>query len=138
MLDMQNQGEIPVLDDLAEYVRNPVFMQFCSEIKNKYKCHEKIEFSRCSWERGWNVKFKKSGKSLCTIYPREGYFTVLVVVGVKEKEAVETILWECTPQLRVLYEKTKTGNGQKWLMIDLEDQGEIFADVLRLIEIRKG
>ncbi len=27
---------------------------------------------------------------------------------------------------------------KKWLMIDLEDQGEMFADVLQLIEIRRG
>ena len=62
MVDMQNQEEIPALEDFAAYIRNPVFMQFCSEIKKKYRCNEKIEFSRCSWERGWNVKFKKSGK----------------------------------------------------------------------------
>ena len=125
MIDMQNQEEIPILEDFAAYIRNPVFMQFCSEIKKKYRCNEKIEFSRCSWERGWNVKFKKSGKSLCTVYPREGYFTVLVVVV------------ECTSELRELYEKARWGNGQKWLMIDLEDQGEMFADVLQLIEIRR-
>lgn len=61
-----------------------------------------------------------------------------MVVGEKEKEAVEAILWDCTPELRELYEKAKWGNGQKWLMIDLEDQGEMLADVLRLIEIRRG
>lgn len=138
MVDMQNQGEILALEDFAAYIRNPVFMQFCSEIKKKYQCNEKIEFSRCSLERGWNVKFKKSGKSLCTIYPREGYFTVLVVIGTKVKEAVEAILCDCTPELRELYEKARWCNGQKWLMIDLEDQGEMFADVLRLIEIRRG
>lgn len=55
MIDMQNQEEIPILEDFEAYIRNPVFMQFCSEIKKKYRCNEKIEFSRCSWERGWNV-----------------------------------------------------------------------------------
>lgn len=39
--------------------------------------------------------------------------------GEKEKEAVEAILWECTSELRELYEKARWGNGQKWLMIDL-------------------
>ena len=60
-----------------------------------------------------------------------------MVVGEKEKEAVEAILWECTSELRELNEKARWGNGQKWLMIDLEDQGEMFADVLQLIEIRR-
>ena len=76
--------------------------------------------------------------SLCTIYPKEGFFTVLVVIGAREKVAVEAILPECTKEVREIYKKTKLGNGQKWLMIDLEDQGEVYEDIFRLIEIRKG
>lgn len=138
MLDIQDRGHQPLLEEIGCYINNPVFMYFCTEIKEKYCCTEKIEFSSCSWEHGWNVKFKKSGKNLCTIYPREGFFTVLVVIGQNEKEFVENILPECTPELREIYQQTKTGNGQKWLMIDLEDQDKLYDDVLRLIDIRRG
>ncbi len=137
MINIQNKGYHPTLLEISECIHNPVFSQFCNDIKDQYKCNEKIEFSSCTWEFGWNVKFRKSGKSLCTIYPREGYFTVLAVIGQKEKEAVENILNECTSKLRDIYHQTKTGNGQKWLMIDLEDKGKMYLDVLRLIEIRK-
>ena len=89
-------------------------------------------------EPGWNVKFKKSGRSLCTIYPRETYFTVMAVVGRREKEAVEAMLPDCAPRLRDLYARTAEGNGQRWLMIDLEDRDEVYRDVLRLIEIRRN
>ena len=113
-------------------------MQFCSEIKNTYKCKEKIEYSSCSWEKGWNVKFKKAGKSLCTIYPREGYLTVLVVVGKREKARVEEILPDCTAEIQNIYEQTKEGNGQRWLMVDLEERGGLYDDLLRFIQIRRG
>lgn len=138
MIDIQNKEYCPLLEEIGEFVNNPVFTQFCAEIKTKYKGNEKIEFSSCSWAYGWNVKFKKTGKSLCTIYPKEGYFTVLVVVGQKEKSAVESILHEYTPKLREVYRQTKTGNGQKWLMIDLEDRDNIYTDVFRLLDIRRG
>ena len=105
---------------------------------SKYNCKEQIEFSSCSWEYGWNVKFKKSGKTLCTIYPRENYFTVLVVVGKKEKDAVKAILQEFNPILRDIYCQTKDGNGQRWLMIDLEDKANMYSDIFRLIDIRRG
>ena len=137
MIDIQEKGYCPTLEEIGAYVSNFVFVQFCKEMKTKYNCNEKIEFSSCSWEYGWNVKFKKSGKTLCTIYPQENYFTVLVVVGQKEKEAVEALLQECTPELRDIYSQTKTGNGQKWLMIDLEDNDEMYSDVFRLIDIRR-
>lgn len=138
MIDLQDKNHSPVLEEIGEYVGNPVFMQFCSEIRNTYKCDGKIEYSSCSWEKGWNVKFKKAGKSLCTIYPREGYVTVLIVVGRKEKEAVEEILTECTIEMQNLYHQTQEGNGQKWLMIDLEDRDRLYSDLLRFIRIRRN
>lgn len=138
MVDIQDRGYCPTLEEIGEYIKNPVFTQFCTDMKTRYNCNEKIEFSSCSWEFGWNVKFKKSGKNLCTIYPREGYFTVLVVIGQKEMEAVHAILEECTPELRDIYMQTKTGNGQKWLMIDLEDKEKMYSDIFRLIDIRRG
>ena len=99
---------------------------------------EKIEFSACSWEHGWNIKFKKAGKTLCTIYPRENHVTVLVVVGSKEKEAVEAMLPGCTAALQELYHRTQEGNGQRWLMIDLEDRDSVYDDLLRMIGIRRN
>lgn len=138
MIDIRNREYCPVLEELSDYIRNPVFTEFCLEIKTRYQCKEKIEFSSCSWELGWNVKFKKAGKNLCTIYPRDGFFTVLVVIGQKEKESVEKILCECSPELREIYEQAKTGNGQKWLMLDLEDKEKMYDDIFRLIDIRKG
>ena len=103
MIDLQDKNICPTLEDLGEYIRNPLFVQFCSEIKSRYQCNEKIEYSACSMEKGWNVKFKKAGKALCNIY-----------------------------------RQTREGNGQRWLMIDLEDQAGLYDDVLRLIEIRKN
>ena len=138
MIDIQNKAYCPALEEIGEYVNNPVFIQFCTDIKSNYGCSEKIEFSSCSWEFGWNVKFRKAGKSLCTIYPKEGYFTVLVVVGKREKKAVEAAFSEFSIEIRDIYRQTKTGNEQKWLMIALEDKDKMYADTLHLIDIRRG
>lgn len=138
MIDIRDKEYCPTLEEFAEYINNPVFLSFCADIKTKHNCKEKIEFSSCSWEYGWNIKFKKSGKSLCTIYPREGYFTVLVVIGQKEKGAVEAVLQKFTPEVRDIYMQMKTGNGQKWLMINLEDKDERYSDIFQLIDIRRG
>lgn len=136
MIDIKDRNYCPTLDEIGAYVQNPVFLKFCSEIIETYKCTPKIEYSCCSMEPGWNIKFKKSGKSLCTIYPRESYFTAMIVVGKKEKNAVLAILPECAERLQEIYDQTHEGNGQKWLMIDLEDLDSIYRDVLRLIKIR--
>ena len=138
MIDIQDKEYCPALEEVGEYVGRPCFLKFCSDIRRKYGCGEKVEFSAGSMARGWNIKFKKAGRALCTVYPREGYFTVLVVIGTKEKEAVEAMLPECEARLQEIYHETQEGNGQRWLMIDLEEEGRMYEEVLRLIEIRRG
>lgn len=101
-------------------------------------CQYPFSYSSCSIKPGWNIKFKKSGKTLCTIYPAESYFTVMVEIGKKEKERTEQLLPQCTAILQDIYAQTKEGNGQRWLMIDLEDDEELFDDLFRLIDIRRG
>ena len=137
MIDLRDKNTPPTLEEIGAYVQNPVFTVFCSAIKTAYQCGETIEFSSCSWEPGWNLKFKKSGKTLCTLYAKEGYFRALTVVGRREKEFVEAILPECTAELQTLYRQTPEGNGQRWLIMEITEQNELYRDLLRLIQIRK-
>lgn len=136
MIDIQDFNYVPTAEEISDFVGNQLVNDFFTKMEQECKARCKIEFSKCSWEYGWNVKFKKSRKSLCTVYPRENYFTVLVVVGNKEKEEVENILQGLSPQIQEIYHQTKEGNGQRWLMIDLEDGDEVYRDALRLIKIR--
>ena len=62
---------------------------------------------------------------------------ILVVVGRKEKDSVDAVITECSVELQQIYGQTKEGNGQKWLMIDLEESGATYRDVMRLVEIRQ-
>ena len=40
MIDLINKNYYPTLDEIAEFVNNVSFMQFCTEMKNLYKCKE--------------------------------------------------------------------------------------------------
>ena len=62
----------------------------------------------------------------------------MIVVGKKEKPFVEAMLSDCTVELSDIYRQTQEGNGQRWLMIDLEDRESLYDDVLRLIAIRRN
>lgn len=128
---------IPANEEAMEgYINNPLWGIFCEFIKEKYNCGPVFEFSKCGMEYGWNAKFKKSGKSLCTVYPREGFFTVMIVIGRREKERFEQELSSYCMEIQRIYEETKEGNGQKWLMIDLEDEDEKYENVKKMLGIR--
>ncbi len=37
---------------------------------------------------GWTVRYRKSGCTLCSLFPEKGSFTVLITLGKKESELV--------------------------------------------------
>ena len=106
-------------------------------IETTYNVTPRLEYSTCSGQPGWNVKYKKGGKSLCTLYPMEDYFIVLVVVGTREENEVQLAASAGVfcDEVRELYENTKFSAMGKWLMIQVKGQQEA-EDVLKLIEIR--
>lgn len=136
MFNKEDLSHIPTEYEMREYINNDLFEDFYQYMKNTYNALPKFEFSKCSWEYGWNVKFKKGSKSLCTVYPRENYFTVLVVIGKKEKQFFENMFSSFSCDTQQIYKETEEANNQKWLMIDLEDKGKRYEDVKKIIEIR--
>ena len=94
------------------------------------------EYSRCV-PTGWNIKYRKGGRGLCTLYPMRGYFTALVVIGRRERPGADLLLPMLSEGTRRLWQDTREGMGQKWLMIDVADR-ESLEDVKRLIALRRA
>ena len=137
MTDLKDRGYMPSLAQTAEYVNNPLFDIFCNEIKETFKCSEKMEFSCCSLEPGWNIKFKKCGKNLCTVYPKRGFFTVLTVMGQKEKKEIEQNPELYSDRTKKLCSEKDDICGQTWIMTDIEDKDEVYTEVKNLIKLRR-
>jgi len=72
----------PTESELRDFVGTVLFMDLHNYLCDSYKVKPKMSYSNCSMDkniwRGWNIKYQKSSKSLCTIYPQQGYFLVLV------------------------------------------------------------
>lgn len=135
--DIANRDIQPDKNQLIDLVGSPLFEALLNHIEEEYKVLPEFSYSGCSLQPGWNVKYKKSGKALCTIYPLEGEFIVLIVVGQKEKDEVEFKLGSFSNYTKNLYENTKEGMGQRWLMIEVKDEATL-QDVKELIAIRRN
>lgn len=127
----------PSMAQLCDYVNNPLLEDLCSHMEAEYQSKPMLEYSRCSMQFGWNVKYKKAGRTLCTLYPMEGYYIALVVIGDRERFETESMLPFFTTYTQQLWLETKTGMGQKWLMIHVTDH-MILEDVKQLIAIRRN
>ena len=126
----------PTWEQITEYIGSPLWADFNERIQSAYQIKPCMEHSRCSMQAGWNIKYKKGGKSLCTLYPMQGYFIALVVVGSRELTEAEFLMPQCSDYVQTVFKNTKTGNRQKWLMLEVRDRG-IMDDVFSLINLRK-
>jgi hypothetical protein len=125
----------PDFDGIAAFIGNPLWGNLCTYLESAYGVLPRVEFSTCSGAPGWNVKYKKSGRALCTLYPAAGSFIALVTIGKTESTEAELLLGGFSPYVQELYAHAKPLNGARWLMIHVTSE-EILQDVKRLIALR--
>ena len=123
---------------VKEFVNTPLFDELDGHLIETYKVKPKLSYSSCGMDggawKGWNIKYQKSGKSLCTLYPKHGYLQLLVTIGERGVNEAELLMPMCTEYIQNLFAKSSF-QGSKCLGIDLRDENVLY-DVKRLIEIR--
>lgn len=101
------------------------------QITMAYSC---CSMDNGSW-KGWNVKYKKSGKSLCTLYPKQGYFVALIAVGANESAESERLIPFCNEYTQKVYRQAIGGGTYKSLAIHVTNEN-ILHDAKNLIALR--
>jgi len=82
------------------------------------------------------LKFRRGGKTLVTLYIREGFFKVVIVLGKDERLKYEERQFEFSEAIRKIYDDTHTYHDGKWLGIDIYDLS-LIDDVMGLISIKR-
>ena len=85
----------PTESEVKIFVGTELFMDLHNYVCGRYKVKPRMAYSNCAMNnniwRGWNIKYQKSGKSLCTVYPQQGYFLVSVPGKSFEVRSDETV-----------------------------------------------
>ena len=94
-----SKDEQPTAQAIRDFVGLDFFVDLDNHLRESYKIKPKFSYSNCAMDkniwRGWNMKYIKSGKTLCTIYPQQGHFMVLVPgkgFDVKTKDDIGDVL----------------------------------------------
>jgi len=122
--------------EIEDFIHSPLWADLNDFLRQNYLVEPAYSYSACSGQPGWNVKYQKAGRSLCTLYPMPGYFIALVVVGARELEEAEHRLPGFSRYTRELFASTQVSAGGRWLMINVRDE-DILDDVKALIQIRR-
>lgn len=129
------QSTQPTPEQIADYIGTPLWHEFCEHMESSFRVAPLTQYSRCSQAPGWNVKYRKISRALCTLYPDEGFFTCLVSVAGSAAQAAELELSACTEQTRTIYYNVKPFNGARWLMLPV-NSAAMLADAKRLVALR--
>jgi len=136
LFDAENE---PSETQIREFVDTPLFGGLDDYLRREYKVKPKLAYSNCSMDKGmwkgWNVKYKKSGKSLCTLYPKKGYILALLPIGVREMSEAELLMPLCTEYTQNLFNGTACGHSGKSLAFEVKDE-KVLGDMKGLIAIR--
>ena len=86
---------------------------------------------------GWTIRYRKSGKTLCSLFPEKDAFTVLVVLGMKEVEKTHSMRDKLNSEVRSLFENTEQLRDGRWLWIRVLTKDDIESSKLLLNTKRK-
>ncbi|MEN6347771.1 MAG: DUF3788 domain-containing protein [Syntrophomonas sp.] len=135
-----NPGHNPQYEEILTYINDPAltwWKTLNSFIQEKYKIKPKVTYSRCSMQKGWNVKYHKSGKSICTLYPDKNTFIVLIVIKLELAHIITAMESKFDQEVLHIVDSARPFNGTKGLMIPIESEG-ILKNVQELLVLKQN
>ncbi|MDY6844021.1 MAG: DUF3788 domain-containing protein [Thermodesulfobacteriota bacterium] len=66
---------------------------------------------------GWSIRYRKSGKTLVTLFPEYDGFTALIVLGKKEVAKADLLIGDLSPRVKKLFQGADQLHDGRWLWI---------------------
>ncbi len=129
--------KIPTEEELNQLMEEDVFKTWCA-INNFIKDNYDMDML---WDNGgktgvFELKYRKSGKTFCALYPREKGMIALIILGKNEREKFETSRKDFSEYINNFYDNTRQYHDGKWLYLDVINN-TLIADIERLLFIKK-
>lgn len=135
-ISLYGKNRQPTEAEISDYISTPLWQQLNIFLQTSYGVSPRSSYSSCSGQPGWNIKYQKAGRSLCTLYPMQGFFIALVVIGAKEAVEAEFMAPTLSAHTKGLLKSAGSVAGARWLMIHVTDE-QVLDDVKRLIQLRR-
>ena len=136
MFDKMNSQVRPSKDDLINIVKNKApLKKLCAFIENELSGTHQIDYSTCSMAPGWNLKYKKGSRAICTVYPEKEYCGVLITLNRDALEKFNMLGEVFSQSIRDAANTVKSLNGAKWLTVNVTDAAG-FEDAKKLLLLK--
>ena len=88
------------------------------------------------WDDKSEFKFRRSGKTLVTLYLKPDKVTALVIFGKAEREKFDLCHDDFSTYIQGYYDNSKTFHDGKWMFIDVSDLATA-QEIIGLVAIKK-
>ena len=134
---MLDKEHVPTWEEISNYLGREALKAWndiVSFIDTNYNHMPETVFGGKKY--GWEIRYRRSGKSLCTLHPEKGAFTILIVLGKKETEQALASLNEFSPDIANLISSAKQYHDGRWLWIRVLNKDNL-DDIKGLLKIKK-
>lgn len=134
---MTDEAMKPTEQEILSFIGDPAkeaWLEIRRFIEESYSLKPETIFYGIKF--GWTVRYRKSGKTLCSLFPEKGGFTALVVLGKKESEKLLSMRDELSSKIQKLFEGTEQLRDGRWLWIRLLTKSDT-EDVKKLLQIKR-
>ncbi|MHA2133447.1 MAG: DUF3788 domain-containing protein [Candidatus Thorarchaeota archaeon] len=134
---MMDKDREPSDDEILSHIGSPAeeaWTDLEQFLQDNYEfTPEKVFYGK---KYGWTVRYRKSGKTLCSLFPEKDGFTVLIVLGRKEAMKVDSIRDELSPGLSELIGSTEQLHDGRWLWMSVHGTKDT-DDIKRILQTKR-
>jgi len=129
--------KVPTNEEMIILIGKPLFdiwTKLTDLIESKYDIERLWNNGGKKWT--YEYKYRRGGKSLCALYAKENVFGFMIIFGKAEREKVEAIRCDLSPETQRIYDEATTYHDGKWVMFELTDTS-LFPDMEKLLMIKR-
>lgn len=126
----------PTYAEILAFLPEPEYLiRITKQLTEHYEPKQVISYSGEKGYDGWNLKFRKYGGNILTVYIRDTYITVLIVVNEQDDDLVVPMMQVMSAEFQKQYQAVKPFRGSRWIMLDVVTE-PVVEDVIFLAEVR--
>lgn len=127
-----NKSVVPTEKDINDYVGTKIelWRSIHKYVSDSYDYKAELTF----WTKkyGWTVRYKKGDKTLCYFFPENNAFSILIVLGAKESEIVNSFANQLNKNVRDIFNSTEQLRDGKWMWIRVLEKNDVDSFILLL------
>lgn len=111
-----------------------VWKELCEIIDKRYDMERICNSVSKEWK--YEYKYRRGGKTLCSLYVKDNCIGFMIIFGKNEREKFENDRHNYSKKVQAIYDEAKTYRDGKWIMFIVNDTS-MFEDFIKLLAIKR-